>query len=70
MVAAGASAEIRYSDDCRIPVRPGSVEVVARFSPCRPPPTVTAVQGGTLVGADPDTFVRSQILRDNRDPFY
>jgi hypothetical protein len=25
MVAAGASAEIRYSDDCRIPVRPGSV---------------------------------------------
>jgi hypothetical protein len=61
MVAAGASAEIRYSDDCRIPVRPGSVEVVARFSPCRPPPTATAVQGGTLVGADPDTFVRSQL---------
>jgi hypothetical protein len=70
MVAAGASAEIRYSDDCRIPVRPGSVEVVARFSPCRPPPTATAVQGGTLVGADPDTFVRSQILRDNRDSVY
>jgi hypothetical protein len=70
MVAAGASAEIRYSDDCRIPVRPGSVEVVARFSPCRPPSTVTAIQGGTLVGADPDTFVRSQILRDNRDPSY
>jgi hypothetical protein len=67
MVAAGASAEIRYSDDCRIPVRPGSVEVVARLSPCRPPPIVTAIQGGTLVGADPDTFVRSQLLRDNRD---
>jgi hypothetical protein len=59
MVAAGASAEIRYSDDCRIPVRPGSVAVVARFSPCRPPPILTAVQGGTLVGADPDTFVRT-----------
>jgi hypothetical protein len=67
MVAPGASAEIRYSDDCRIPVRPGSVEVVARLSPCRPPPIVTAIQGGTLVGADPDTFVRSQLLRDNRD---
>jgi hypothetical protein len=67
MVAAGASAEIRYSDDCRIPVRPGSVAVVARFSPCRPPPILTAVQGGTLVGADPDTFVRSQLLRDNGD---
>jgi hypothetical protein len=70
MVPPGASAEIRYSDDCRIPVRPGSVEVVARFSPCRPPPIVTAVQGGTLVGADPDTFVRSRILRDNRDSLY
>jgi hypothetical protein len=63
MVAAGASTEIRYSDDCRIPVRPGSVAVVARFSPCRPPPIVS----GTLVGTDPDTFVRSQLLRDNGD---
>jgi hypothetical protein len=69
MVAPGASAEIRYSDDCRIPVRPGSVEVVARLSPCRPPPIVTAIQGGTLLGADPDTFVRSQLLRDTRDSF-
>src|SRR5208283_395962 len=71
MVAAGASAEIRYSDDCRIPVRPGSVQVVARFSPCQPPPILNALQGsGSLVGADPDTFVRSQILRDNRDSAY
>jgi hypothetical protein len=69
MVAPGASAEIRYSDDCRIPVRPGSVEVVARLSPCRPPPIVTAIQGGTLLGADPNTFVRSQLLRDTRDSF-
>jgi hypothetical protein len=67
MVAAGASAEIRYSDDCRITVRPGSVEVVARLSPCRPPPILNAIQGGSLFGADPDIFVRSQILRDNRD---
>jgi len=71
MVAPGASAEIRYSDDCRITVRPGSVQVVARFSPCQPPPILNALQGGgTLVGADPDTFVRSQILRDNRDSVY
>jgi hypothetical protein len=67
MVAAGASAEIRYSDDCRITVRPGSVEVVARLSPCRPPPILNAIQGGALFGADPDIFVRSQLLRDNRD---
>jgi hypothetical protein len=67
MVAAGGSAEIRYPEDCRIPVRPGSVQVVARLSPCRPPPILNAIQGGTLVGADPDTFVRSQLLRDNGD---
>jgi hypothetical protein len=67
MAAAGASAEIRYSDDCRIPVKPGSIEVIARLSPCRPRPVVNVVQGGTLFGADPDTFVRSQILRDNGD---
>jgi hypothetical protein len=71
MVASGASAEIRYSDDCRIPVGAGSVQVVARLSPCQPPPILNALQGGTLLfGADPDTFVRSQILRDNRDSVY
>jgi hypothetical protein len=31
--------------------------VVARLPPCRPPPILNALQGGTLVGADPDTFV-------------
>jgi hypothetical protein len=67
MAAAGASAEIRYSDDCRIPVRPGSIKVIARLSPCRPPPILNAIQGGTLFGADPDIFVRSQLLRDNGD---
>jgi|ERR1700730_9633809 hypothetical protein len=34
MVAPGGSAEIVYFDDCRIPVKPGQVAVVARISPC------------------------------------
>jgi hypothetical protein len=34
MAAPGGSAEILYSDGCRIPVRPGVVEVVAPISPC------------------------------------
>lgn len=34
MAAPGASAEIVYPDGCRIPVRPGSVEVVSPISPC------------------------------------
>lgn len=34
MVAPGGSGEILYSDGCRIPVRPGSVTVVAPISPC------------------------------------
>jgi|SRR5580704_18527978 hypothetical protein len=66
MAAPGASAEIRYSDDCRIPVSSGLVEVVAPIPPCRPP-VLPAIQGGTMVGADPDAFIRSQLLRDKRD---
>jgi hypothetical protein len=34
MVAPGGSADILYSDGCRIPVRPGAVQVVAPVSPC------------------------------------
>jgi hypothetical protein len=34
MADPGASAQILYSDGCRIPVRPGSVAVVAPISPC------------------------------------
>ena len=34
MAAPGASAQILYSDGCRIPVTPGSVAVVAPISPC------------------------------------
>jgi hypothetical protein len=34
MADPGASAQIVYSDGCRIPVRPGSVAVVAPISPC------------------------------------
>jgi hypothetical protein len=34
MAASGASAEILYSDGCRIPVKPGAVAVVAPVSPC------------------------------------
>jgi hypothetical protein len=34
MAAPGGSAEILYSDGCRTPVRPGSVQVVAPVSPC------------------------------------
>ncbi len=69
MTAPGASAEIRYSDECRVPVKSGSIEVVAPIPPCGPP-ILSAIQGDTVVGADPDGFVRSQILRDNRDSLY
>jgi hypothetical protein len=34
MADPGASAQILYSDGCRISVRPGSVAVVAPISPC------------------------------------
>ena len=34
MASPGGGAEIFYSDGCRIPVRPGSVAVVAPISPC------------------------------------
>jgi hypothetical protein len=34
MADPGASAQILYSDGCRIPVKPGSVAVVAPISPC------------------------------------
>jgi hypothetical protein len=34
MADPGSSAQILYSDGCRIPVRPGSVAVVAPISPC------------------------------------
>jgi hypothetical protein len=69
MTALGASAEIRYSDECRVSVKPGTIEVVLPMSPCQPP-TLTAIQGGSVIGADPDGFVRSQILRDNRDSLF
>jgi hypothetical protein len=52
MAAPGASAEIVYSDRCRIPVRPGSVVVVSPISPCAqgqagPDYTYNYVLGGT-----------------------
>lgn len=34
MVAPGGSVEIVYFDNCRVPVKPGQVTVVARISPC------------------------------------
>jgi hypothetical protein len=34
MAGPQSSAEVLYSDGCRIPVRPGSVAVVAPISPC------------------------------------
>jgi hypothetical protein len=34
MADPGASAQILYSDGCWIPVKPGSVAVVAPISPC------------------------------------
>jgi hypothetical protein len=34
MAGPGSSAQILYSDGCRIPVSPGSVAVVAPISPC------------------------------------
>jgi hypothetical protein len=47
MADPGASAQIRYSDGCRIPVRPGSVAVVAPISPC--------AQGQAAPGLGPQT---------------
>jgi hypothetical protein len=47
MADPGASAQILYSDGCRIPVRPGSVAVVAPISPC--------AQGQAAPGLGPQT---------------
>jgi hypothetical protein len=51
MAAPGGSAEILYSDGCRIPVRPGSVEVVAPVSPCALGQAAPQNQGNTIYDA-------------------
>jgi hypothetical protein len=47
MADPGSSAQILYSDGCRIPVGPGSVAVVAPISPC--------AQGQAAPGQGPQT---------------
>jgi hypothetical protein len=55
MVAPGGRADILYSDGCRIPVRPGAVQVVAPVSPCAlgqaGPGQVPQSQGNTIYDA-------------------